>query len=263
MMKAICLFFSLLFVTASSFAINDYSSGDELYIWATSGLNMRSAPDAKAEKVGKIPFGSQVKVVDTEPKAHPFKYTMVRAQHEGKEVKWTVNGYWVKVDFDGQQGYVFDAYLGKFAVVTDGPDHHPDLNLELLKAYGKDNWGGLDQEKKETTLNYDSYSVDPDKGRSDKFTLTFKNGSYYETASESFSGHTALFIKDISLEEAYLIFNALTGYEFQQKKNDITPISTLKLMEHKKGVLQFEGEMNYVVIKAVDGGYRIEMGGGC
>lgn len=265
-MKIFLITLLLLCTVSSSFAVGDYSTGDYLYNWAISGLNMRTKPDAKSSKIINISFGEKVKIVDDQPYSYPFRYTMVKSKNPDSTVQWEIDGHWVKVEYLDQVGYVFDGYLSKLPVMTNAPEHNPYLSLELIKEYGEKNWGGLSEETTINTLNFEDKSRDPDKGHSSSYTLTFKNGAYYEDVEESFSGYVTLFVKDISLEEAYLIFNALTGFEYKLKVNGERENYGMgaHLTSQKEDELHFIGAgMTSINIKKVDGGVIIQLGGGC
>ena len=212
-MKVFILHLFLLLSVSSVFGIGEYSKGEHLYIWAASGLNLRAEPNAQAQKIINIPFGEKIEIIDNQIHAHPFSYAMARSN----STEWVVNGHWVQVAFQQHRGYVFDGYLSKLPPITNPSEKAPYLNLDLIKSYGKDHWEGLLEETKIATINFEDQQRDPDKGRSSSYKLTFKNGAYYESIEESFSGYINIFISNISIEEAYLFFNTLTGFERKQK----------------------------------------------
>jgi len=247
---------------STTFGIEQYTAGESLHIWAISGLNMRATPDAQGEKVLNLPYGATVKVVDTQPYANPFSYAMVKSEGFGTPVNWVVDGYWVQVEYQGQEGYVFDGYLGKLPVCSDEPEKHPYFNLDLFKEYGAAHWGGLKEERKETVIDLEM--ADPDKGRTDTYQITFKNGGYVEDIEEGYSGYITLLIKDISLEEGYLFFNALTGFEYKQKKHSGSNAWGMRLSSQKPNELFFMSEGGgSIQIQKVADGVMIQMGGGC
>lgn len=265
-MKQLSTLLIALIYFSSLFGAENYSSGDELYVWAVSGLNMRTQANPKAEKILNIPYTAKVQVTDNNPFAHPFQYTMARSKTYNGLVTWGVEGHWVEVKYQGSIGYVFDAYLSKYPTINPKTDEHPYFNLDLFKEYGNEHWGGFDQETKTTTKDFGRNAVDPDKGMSSSYKLSFKNGAYYEDVEESFSGYVSIFIKDITMEEAYLIFNTLTGFEHKQKLNgDSENIGVgIKLIKSKKDELNFSGEgMSSINIRKVEGGVIIQSGGGC
>ncbi|MFK8009772.1 MAG: SH3 domain-containing protein [Saprospiraceae bacterium] len=264
-MKTLFTFLLILTLLFPSFGVSDYKSNDDLYVWAISGLNLRTQPDAKSSKIINIPYGEKVKIIDTQINQHHFSYMMSQSNKYGNSVAWEIDGYWVQVKYGNEEGYVFDGYLGKFPTITTSAEEIPYLTLETFKAYGKEHWGGLKNEKKETMLDFDDNARDPDKGRSSSYFLTFKNGSSYKNVEESFSGYVSIFIKDISLEEGYLFLNASIGLEYKQKVNkengslgDGTYLSSIK-----KDQVNFTGNGMNIMIKKVEGGVIIQSGGGC
>jgi hypothetical protein len=265
-MKTLFTFLLSLIFLFPSFGISDYKSNDDLYVWAISGLNLRTQPDAKSSKIINIPYGEKVKIIDTQINTHQFSYTMSKSNQYGKSVAWEIDGYWVQIKFGEEKGYVFDAYLGRFPTITKSAETVPYLTLKTFKPYGKENWGGLDNEKKETNLNFDDNARDPDKGESSVYLLTFKNGSFYEDVNDSFSGYVSVFIKDISLEEGYLFLNALLGIEYQQKMNKGNESfgAGIHLSSVEENQVRFVGEgMSTIMVKKVEGGVIIQSGGGC
>ena len=245
-----------------SFGVSDYKSNDDLYIWAISGLNLRTQPNAKSSKIVNIPYGEKVTIIDNQINTHKFSYTMSRSN----SASWEIDGYWVQVKYGNEEGYVFDGYLGKFPTITKSAETIPYLTLKTLKPYGKENWGGLKNEIKETMLDFDDNARDPDKGHSSSYLLTFKNGSTYEDVSESFSGYVSIVIKDISMEEGYLFLNALLGIEYKQKMNKGNENfgNGIQLAAVEENEIRFIGEgMSTIILKKVEGGIMIQAGGGC
>ncbi len=258
-MRTLLLNLLLVLCSFSVFGIKGVPKGKQRYVWAESGLNLRTAPNVNAEKVNNIPFGAHVTLVE-DAEMHPFTYKMAAS----KTAECRINGHWVKVAYNGQTGYVFDGYLSKFPTITESPQQHPGFQLDLLREYGKKHWGGLDKAEETSTINYASYSIDPDKGRSSFYKLTFQNGSYYETIEESFSGTQRIFIKDVSLAEAFLFFNSVTGFEAQLKKEKKAAY-LMRLSSATEEQLDFKDEhsMSTINIKVVKGGVLIQTFGGC
>jgi hypothetical protein len=50
-----------------------FKDGETLNAWATSGLNMRDKPDAKATKIVSIPYGAKVVVQENIDVKIPFE----------------------------------------------------------------------------------------------------------------------------------------------------------------------------------------------
>ena len=102
-----------------------FAEGSQLFVVANSGLNMRETPDATSMTINTIPYGSLVTVM-------PFDQECVIIQ----EIEWT-RGSWIKVEYDGYEGYVFDGFLSPLAV--------PRYAAEVTEGYNSifnmvDNW---------------------------------------------------------------------------------------------------------------------------
>jgi hypothetical protein len=82
-----------------------FKDDETIHVWASSGLNMRSKPDAKAEKIATIPYGAKVVVLPNIGVKIPF---------EVEEFKgFIVKGYWLLVKYENTEGFVFDGFLSR------------------------------------------------------------------------------------------------------------------------------------------------------
>jgi hypothetical protein len=98
-----------------SFAVTGYRAGDELHVLAISGIKLRSAPGG--EKVlAALPYAAKVTVAEVLSPAQPFEAEGIR-------------GFWTKVKFKEQVGYVFDGFLSWLPA--------PDKTCTDLAAYAQ------------------------------------------------------------------------------------------------------------------------------
>ena len=74
------------------------ASPTERVITAASGLNMREQPNQTATPIVLLPSGAHVKLLE---------------ETNNSETIGGVAGKWDKVEYNGQQGYVFDGFLSK------------------------------------------------------------------------------------------------------------------------------------------------------
>ncbi len=166
--------------------VKKYASGDSNFVWASS-LNIRESPSPGAKIVGKVAYGSVVVIVDDEIGQVSDRYAAVQEiittdtnhyvleerrvdenttistpkYHIIKEVKpaFFIHGFWVKVNFDGTVGYVFDGYLSKIKTKSIGND-----KFGLLESWAKHDLK-LSPEKlidKKTESAWTEYSATPD-----------------------------------------------------------------------------------------------------
>lgn len=255
-MKTLLTHLLLLFGTFSLLATDGHKKEGLLYVGAISGLNMRTAPSIKADKIINIPFGKQVQVIEQLPEANPFTYKML----SDKKTNWLVEGHWVKVAFEQQMGYVFSGYLCRLPMISTTPSHHPYFQIEILKEYATNNWEGVKEESRTTSYSpaYNDHAID-DKEIFKSYKLIFKDGSYYEQISRNFHESSLLFIKDISLEEAFLFYNAMSGFEYKRKRNQQAHEQTIRLsIDNNQLSFMSDDGMSSITIKVLPTGVLIE-----
>lgn len=147
-------------------ANHNYATGDTLYVWAMPELNLRSAPSPVAPLVGKLSYGARVTV--TSPPDSLFIYAfsvemfkLDTSAQAGWRGFWgggqpaynsiDMNGHWVKVNWKGLNGYVFDGYLSRLPAIqyhqATGPGLDPMvgyLQRESFKDYAAREFGILE-----------------------------------------------------------------------------------------------------------------------
>lgn len=114
--------------------VKKYAFGDSIFVWASS-LNLRESPAPNAKIVGRVAYGSTVVIVDEEIGKVAYRYQAITpktAENRAKYESYNLNGFWVKVKFDGTVGYVFDGYLSKVKTKSSGSD-----KFGLLESWAK------------------------------------------------------------------------------------------------------------------------------
>lgn len=92
-----------------------YAFGDSIFVWAFN-LDMYENPNPDAKIVGAIPYGSAVVIVDDSIGKVAYKYKALESKtfaYGYTSPLFYLEGFWVKVNFGGMSGYVFDGYLSK------------------------------------------------------------------------------------------------------------------------------------------------------
>jgi hypothetical protein len=118
MKKYIFIAFVLLQTIGLVAQTSRFKDGETLNVWATSGLNMRDKPDAKATKIAAIPYGAKVVVLPNIGVKIPF---------EVEEFKgFSVKGLWLLVKYGDKEGFVFDGFLSRLPA----PKKNDSLGLE-------------------------------------------------------------------------------------------------------------------------------------
>lgn len=142
-MKRSKLFFKNLALSLTSFALlfsstifaNDFIEGQQLSIVAPSGLSLRDAPSQMGRVLDIVNFGEEVTVINSS-----------EVVCKSEKIEW-VTGEWILVNYQGQEGYMFDGYLTdlplpqyEFEIAYNDMDlihsldswvnYHFDMNLE-------------------------------------------------------------------------------------------------------------------------------------
>jgi hypothetical protein len=110
------------------------------YVWAESGLTLRAEGKKGGEKLLVIPFGAEVVLTGAVgERDNVLALPSVSYEWDGEAIKsepYNMKGYYVGVEYDGQQGFVYSSYLSHFP--TDGPVRtNPDWHSWINKIGGK------------------------------------------------------------------------------------------------------------------------------
>lgn len=86
------------------FSVNIYAQEtQDLFVFAKTGIWLKSSPSLWGERLAIIPYGAELTIEDEEKYG---VWTKVMFQDT-----FPLVGKWLKVDYQGQTGYVFEAYL--------------------------------------------------------------------------------------------------------------------------------------------------------
>lgn len=99
------------------YAFDQFNPGNELYVSAKSGLNLRTSPDVHGHSLKVLHLGEKVTVVE-------------RLDSLGStSINW-VKGGWIEVEHEGDVGYIFDGYVSTLkAPMEEWELCHLDLDL--------------------------------------------------------------------------------------------------------------------------------------
>ncbi len=114
MKKLILISLGLIILSTNTKAANKYNIGDKLYLWAKSGLNLRSGPGTSFDVIEKLRFGEEIEVKAFCSKTFNIKcISKTESNYYSKQVEPLIlKGNWVKViSSDGKIGFLIDQYL--------------------------------------------------------------------------------------------------------------------------------------------------------
>jgi hypothetical protein len=197
-MKNYLLLMAFLFISMSfQYPEKPLKNGNAYHVMAPSGLKMRATPNGK--KLLTIPYNSAVERVDDK------NYGELKVE----ELKdFFIEGHWVKVRYDGQEGYVFDGYLTQFPMPKAiNAEYDYKKYRSSFEYYLKTNFEAT-TEPFNIEYNYDCVKTDEEDCIC-TYSQEFGNDIYYkETCSE---GGFELYVEltGVTLAEAYFIIVAL------------------------------------------------------
>jgi len=96
-MKQIFFLFALIILIVHTGSATDIINVTSAEVVAQSGLTLRAEASKYSDIIEVIPFGESVSILE-------------ETRHNEERINW-VDGGWVKVEFEGTVGYVFDGFL--------------------------------------------------------------------------------------------------------------------------------------------------------
>ncbi len=197
----------LLSITLS---IVSFAKSNDMYVAFSTGLNMRKTASLKAELLGKIPYGTKLKI-DTDQK----DTTLVVV--EG------MRGYWTPVTYQNKKGYVLNCYLISIAPPKKGTATMVDYLKQITQPFG-------------STLTYKNGTQNNiyENGFEIKKQL-FKNGfSWHQYSAYEYYANS-YFIHSITVQEAFLIIRQIKEFENAFTEKDEFPTASKKFTKKNNG----------------------------
>lgn len=111
MKKQVYLLFVLVLIGNLSLLAQAENRLQTQMVIAKSGLNMRSTPGITGKKVGAIPFGAAVELKSEVTYLSDTLDYYFSPSDEGVPKKQPVTGGWVKVAYNGKEGFVYEGFL--------------------------------------------------------------------------------------------------------------------------------------------------------
>ncbi len=193
-MKKNLIWFLLFSCMTKAFAIDDYSKGDSLFVWAISGLKIKTEASSQSKIVQTLEYGTMVEVIDDNLKQVAFKLNVPKV--DSIKGNLTLKGFWVKVKFKNTEGYVFDAFLSKMPPFKKHKTHYFEQeDVYLERVFGKP------KHKTYTTITNKIAFKNDD--------FVYKNGIIRTKAYGDGCFDHSLEIPNMSLEEAYLFLKVM------------------------------------------------------
>jgi len=170
---------------------------EQRYVWALQGVNLRDAPSANAKVITKLNYGDAVAILPSSEAQVPYEmsfFPKAAGQAAKPGAMPVLSGAWIKVQANGQQGYVFDKLLLRYTPIKKG-EVTAKYFARIFGLTPKTTKGKGDKDGAEIT----TYS---DHGAK----KTAVEVDYYPASSGSMSYAT---IAGMSFEDAFVMVNAI------------------------------------------------------
>jgi hypothetical protein len=167
-----------------------FTVGETLTVFATSGLKLRATPASESLVLDIIDYGSEVKVLELDTSNAAFS------------VEWAT-GNWVKVEFEGTEGYLFNGFMSNLPLPEFYVELEPNSYAEMIEYYA---FLSFHQSELPDTLESKTSTRVFDKFEEGHVLVRKDFGKYYETT---------LKLKDVRIMDAYHLFKAMlmeSGY---------------------------------------------------
>ncbi len=155
------------------------------YVYATSGLNLRTTPETNGQIIKIIPYGDKVEIVE-----HTDKQ---------QQIEW-IEGIWVKVKHEGNEGYLFNGFLSTLPLPSaiDGTTTRDDHDL----TYPLINW--LD-------LNYGETQVADTLVLDNSYSLTkyLEGDNWYSQTDGEYRYRLNVLLKNTKPSEAHHLLKSM------------------------------------------------------
>lgn len=209
---------------------NLFSAGQQLYVVAESGLNLRSEPTANSPILKKIYYGDMVTVLYT-----PDSCLV------SQEIEW-VEGQWIEIDHEGMGGYVFSGYLSPLTIPQSAFDTTEELeNLtQTMVSYALANMKS--SSSPDSSSNEYSHQVVQSFTKGEQLTQTYFDSGY----------KVELKLKGVRIMDAY---HLLKGMLNTKSDRELLVENSIFIRDNqgKLGMVKVFGE-DYIKIKKTNHG---------
>ena len=176
----------ILIISCSSLNLSANNTPDPVRtnVFAFSGLKIRTAPGLDGQVLTVIPFGETVEIITSESTL--------------ETIEW-MEGQWIKVEFEGIQGFVFDGFLSDLPVPSfDFELSQNDLDLTYpMIAWAEYNF---DEVSQNDTIN---------RGDHNKIIQYMEKGIVLSREDSDYSFNTSIELPNVTISEAYNIMKSM------------------------------------------------------
>lgn len=194
---------NLLILISTFFLFTEWAVAQQQSFWvaAKSGLSIREKPSTTAKVLDKIPYGTKISPINTEEEA-------ISIITEGMQ------GYWEKVSFNNQTGYIVSSYLlplppPKLGTVKEMGDYFKQVytpfgNKLIVKSGQRENIeeGGYEQHKQ-----------------------LYKNGAEWHRFMGYEYGSDTWFLPELTLQQGFVLLRLIPEFKDVFGEKDEFPLA--------------------------------------
>lgn len=218
------------------------------YVWAPSGLTLRATGNAGGDKLGVLPYGTRVEVIDGRGETLSV-VAAAACDCEDAPAAWgasrrvEIGGHFARITAGEREGHVFTGYLSRFP-----PPKKGELAEEWFKRL------------------YGSPGVRDD-GREGHRLTVYPAGALLKNFSGEGGGWATYILPYGNETEGLLILNYLADlFETVDRCGELDETVYYDCLHyrHEEGEGHFfEGNMSFLSVRVVDGTLIIGTGGSC
>lgn len=198
-------------------------TGDVLYVWAKTGLNLRQEPSIHSKRLTILLPGSEVKVLGFTEKRFSIK-TLRATDDEANP--FVIKGNWIFVQVGDIQGFVLDTYL----LPIQAPKAGESMKHYLISMSEKVSDLG--------TEDSDEYSFSAQAVRN--ISIQYESGEYYQNITVT--------IPEFSIEDGFIFYNFFNNIQGRSVTDD-SEVYMFKNWETELSIFDESiGEVNFQVV---------------
>jgi len=197
-------------------------TGDVLYVWAKTGLNLRQAPTIHAKRLTILLPGSEVKVLGFTQKRLAIK--TLRATDD-EQNPFVIKGNWILVQVGDIQGFVLDTYLLPIQAPKKG---------ESMKQY----LIGMSEKVAALGTTEEDYTFSAQ--TKNNISIQYESGEYYQNITVT--------IPEFSIEDGFVFYNFFNDIQGRSVTDD-SEVYMFKNWETELSIFDEQsGEVNFEVV---------------
>lgn len=224
----------------------------EQYVWAPSGLSLRTAGYTEAEKIGVIPYGEAVELTGKLGNAISLPvFKAFKTELYGDEIQshnWDLTDAYVEVIYNGKTGWIFAGYL--FRLPPPKAGDIPNIFSWLETVAGTP----------DTLLTIEMSEI----SFQNRTITQYAHGITCTSEYGEGGGETTWSFPLGSLNDGYLISEVFFNLSEQVDTASGEEWSEhMLLQEVNEHLLEFAGEMSGITVQIVGGLLLVNSWGGC